>query len=157
MDVKGLNYHLAPDVLLSTVELAAVIVENDADMDSVVDSLLKGGFYHAGQVCVSVQRIYVHIDICKQLAEKLSSKAQLLKVGDPDDIETDVGPLILPKEVDRVEAWVDEAKAAGAIVLCGGKRLSDYCYLPTVLLNPPKDAQVSKLEIFGSSSLYILI
>ena len=128
---------------------APVIVEADADFEPMVDSLLKGGFYHAGQVCVSVQRVFAHESICERLAEQLAAKAGQLVVGDPLDEKTEVGPLILPHEVDRVESWVEEAKQAGATVLCGGQRLSDSCYAPTVLLNPPEDAKVSQMEIFG--------
>ena len=65
------------------------------------------------------------------------------------DPTTEVGPLILPREVDRVEQWVNEAIAAGTKLLCGGKRISDTCYQPTVLLNPPMDVKVSTSEIFG--------
>jgi acyl-CoA reductase-like NAD-dependent aldehyde dehydrogenase len=128
---------------------APVIVEPDAEFEPMVDSLLKGGFYHAGQVCVSVQRVYAHESICSQLAETLAAKAGKLVLGDPQDEQTEVGPLILPREVDRVESWVTEAKQQGATVLCGGHRISDTCYAPTVLLNPPEDARVSRLEIFG--------
>lgn len=128
---------------------APVIVEPDADFDPMIESLLKGGFYHAGQVCVSVQRVFAHQSICDELAEKLSAKAGQLVVGDPLNAQTEVGPLILPREVDRVEKWVNEAKEQGATVLCGGHRISDSCYAPTVLLNPPADAKVSRLEIFG--------
>ena len=128
---------------------AAVIVEADADFKPMIDSLLKGGFYHAGQVCVSVQRVFAHESICNALAEQLSAKAVKLVVGDPLDQKTEVGPLILPREVDRVESWVDEARDLGATVLCGGHRISDSCYAPTVLLNPSEDAKVSRLEIFG--------
>ena len=128
---------------------AAVIVEADADFKPMIDSLLKGGFYHAGQVCVSVQRVFVHESICNALAEQLSAKAVKLVVGNPLDQKTEVGPLILPREVDRVESWVDEARDLGATVLCGGHRISDTCYAPTVLLNPSEDAKVSRLEIFG--------
>ena len=128
---------------------APVIVEADADFEPMIDSLLKGGFYHAGQVCVSVQRVFAQESICDRLAEQLSAKAGKLVVGDPLDQKTEVGPLILPREVDRVESWVDEAKHQGATVLCGGHRLSDTCYAPTVLLNPPDNAKVSRLEIFG--------
>ena len=128
---------------------APVIVEADADFEPMIDSLLKGGFYHAGQVCVSVQRVFAHENICMQVAEKLSAKARKLVVGDPLDEQTEVGPLILPREVDRVEAWVNEASQQGATVLCGGHRISDTCYAPTVLLNPPQDASVSRQEIFG--------
>ena len=70
-------------------------------------------------------------------------------VGPPEDSATEVGPLIRTAEVDRVAEWVDEAVAAGAKLLCGGKKISDTCYAPTVLLNPPSDARVSTLEIFG--------
>ena len=128
---------------------APVIVEADADFEPMIDSLLKGGFYHAGQVCVSVQRVFAHESICDRLAEQLAAKAGLLVVGDPLDEKTEVGPLILPHEVDRVESWVEEAQQAGATVLCGGHRISDSCYAPTVLLNPPEDAKVSQMEIFG--------
>jgi acyl-CoA reductase-like NAD-dependent aldehyde dehydrogenase len=128
---------------------APVIVEPDADFEPMIDSLLKGGFYHAGQVCVSVQRVFAHESICGRLAEQLSARAASLVVGDPLIEQTEVGPLILPREVDRVESWVDEARQQGATVLCGGHRISDSCYAPTVLLDPPEDASVSRLEIFG--------
>ncbi len=128
---------------------APVIVDKSAPVDSVIDSLLKGGFYHAGQVCVSVQRVFVHESNCEELAKKLADKASKLIVGDPLDPETEVGPLILPREVDRVEQWVNEAQEGGAVVLCGGKRISDTCFAPTVLLNPDDKATVSQREIFG--------
>ena len=128
---------------------APVIVEKDADLKEMIPSLLKGGFYHAGQVCVSVQRVFVHKDIFDDLAQQLADGASKLVVGNQLDKKTEVGPLILPREVDRVEEWVDEAIAAGAKLLCGGKRISDSCYEPTILLNPPLDAKVSTLEIFG--------
>jgi acyl-CoA reductase-like NAD-dependent aldehyde dehydrogenase len=128
---------------------APVIVEEDADLDEILPSLLKGGFYHAGQVCVSVQRVFAHENICNELATKLAEMASKLVVGDPMDEKTEVGPLILPREVDRVEKWVNEAIANGATLLTGGKRISETCYEPTILLNPPLDAKVSTLEIFG--------
>ncbi len=128
---------------------APVIVEKDADFEAMLPSLLKGGFYHAGQVCVSVQRVFVHKDICEDVANQLADAAKKLIVGDPMDEKTEVGPLIMPIEVDRVEEWVQEAVDGGAKLLCGGKRISDTCYEPTVLLDPPADANVSILEIFG--------
>lgn len=128
---------------------APVIVEPDAQLDDMIPALVKGGFYHAGQVCVSVQKIFVHESIAKKVADKISTSAQKLKVGDPLDEKTDVGPLILPKEVDRVEEWVNEARENGGEILCGGKRISDTCYAPTVIYNPPQDIKVSKEEIFG--------
>jgi len=128
---------------------AAVIVEKDADFTIMLPSLLKGGFYHAGQVCVSVQRVFVHESICDDVADQLAAMANKLVVGNQMDEKTEVGPLILPREVDRVEQWVDEAVEGGAKLLTGGKRISDTCYQPTVLLNPPANAKVSTLEIFG--------
>mgnify|MGYP000123530712 FL=1 len=70
-------------------------------------------------------------------------------VGDPTDAATEVGPLIRHRETDRVEVWVNEAVAAGAELLCGGKRISESCFEATVLLNPPSDCKVSQEEIFG--------
>ncbi|OJJ18629.1 aldehyde dehydrogenase [marine bacterium AO1-C] len=128
---------------------APVIVEPDADLKDMLPALAKGGFYHAGQVCVSVQRVFVHESICEDVANGLADLAIQLKVGDPVLPNTEVGPLILPREVDRVEAWVQEALDKGARLLCGGKRISNTCYEPTVLLNPPHDVRVSTQEIFG--------
>lgn len=134
---------------LSFIGSAPVIVEPDADIDDMLPALLKGGFYHAGQVCVSVQRVFVHEKLCNSVAAKLAEMAKALIVGDPLDKKTEVGPLILPREVDRVHDWVTEAISAGAECLCGGRRISDSCYEPTVLLNPPDNVRVSTQEIFG--------
>ncbi|MFK5879924.1 MAG: aldehyde dehydrogenase family protein [Flavobacteriaceae bacterium] len=128
---------------------APVIVEPDADFNEMLPSLLKGGFYHAGQVCVSVQRIFVHESICDDLASQFSQMASQLIIGNPMNEKTEVGPLILPREVDRVELWVNEAIEAGGKLLCGGKRISGTCYEPTVILNPPQNVKVSISEIFG--------
>lgn len=129
--------------------VAPVFVEADADIEELLPALLKGGFYHAGQVCVSVQRIYVHIDIFDLVKDSLSKEASKLKVGDPLSKETEVGPLILPKEVDRIESWVNDAIKSGGKLLCGGKRISASCFEPTVIANPLTTAKVSTEEIFG--------
>ncbi len=128
---------------------APVIVEKDADFEELLPALLKGGFYHAGQVCVSVQRVFIHEDICESVANQLAGLVKKLIVGDPLDKNTEVGPLITPAEVDRVEEWVNEAVEKDATLLCGGKRISDTCYEPTLLLNPPADVRVSTQEVFG--------
>jgi len=128
---------------------APVIVDESADLSLATNSLTKGGFYHAGQVCVSVQRVYAHFSICEQLANLLATQASQLKVGNQLDPATDVGPLITEQEVDRVAEWVDEAVAMGGKVLTGGKRISSTCYAPTVILDPPADSKVSSLEVFG--------
>eukprot|EP00667_Euglena_gracilis_P008058 EG_transcript_8156 len=129
--------------------VAPVIVAADADLDSAIPSLAKGGFYHAGQVCVSVQRVFADRAIAEDVARRLAAAAGALRVGDPTAESTEVGPLIRPREVDRVEQWVQEAVAAGAKLLAGGKRISDSCYACTVLYDPPRDCKVSRLEVFG--------
>lgn len=128
---------------------APVIVESDADFSEMIPDLVKGGFYHAGQVCVSVQKIYVNQEIVDLFVDQFSEAVQKLIVGNPFDENTDVGSLITPKEVNRVEEWVNEAIEEGAKLIAGGKRISDTTFQPTVLLNPSEDSKVSKYEIFG--------
>ena len=129
--------------------VAPVIIEADADLDDALPLLAKGGFYHAGQVCVSVQRVYAHASIARQVAERLSALGQAMQVGDAIHEDTDIGPLIRPREVERIHEWVGEAVAAGAQLLCGGEPISDTLYPATVLYDPPDDARVSQEEIFG--------
>ena len=126
-----------------------VIVAEDATIEDALPKLVKGGFYHAGQVCVSVQRLYAHESIARQLADDIAHHAKALVVGDPLQKATEVGPLISPKEVKRVSQWVNEAKAAGSQILAGGKALSPTCYAPTVIYNPSAGAKVSLSEVFG--------
>ena len=112
-------------------------------------ALAKGGFYHAGQVCVSVQRVFAHSSIVAELGERLAERASRLKVGDPLSPETEVGPLIRPSEVVRVHGWVEEAVAGGGGLLCGGSPVSETCYSPTVILEPPAECRLSTEEVFG--------
>jgi acyl-CoA reductase-like NAD-dependent aldehyde dehydrogenase len=146
-----LRSQLAPGVrcALEHGGAAPVIVAADADLAQAVPALAKGGFYHAGQVCVSVQRVFAHRSIVAALAAELARHARRLRVGDPLLAETEVGPLIRPKEVERVHAWVEEAVGQGAQLLCGGRALSATCYAPTVLLEPPPGCRVSTQEVFG--------
>lgn len=129
--------------------VAPAIVDATANIDDAVPSLTKGGFYHSGQVCVSVQRVFAHSSIIDELAAKMTKAVQSLKTGNAIDEETECGPLIRPKECERVAQWVDEAVAGGAQVLCGGEKLSDTTYAPTLLLNPPANATISQNEVFG--------
>lgn len=129
--------------------VAPVIVAADADLDAALPRLAKGGFYHAGQVCTSVKRVYADARIAESVARELGRLGDAMKVGDPVRSDTDVGPLITHAECDRVHAWVQEAIAGGAKRISGGEKISDACYRPTVLFNPPEDAKVSKLETFG--------
>lgn len=128
---------------------APVIVESDADFTEMIPALVKGSFYHAGQVCVSVQRVYVNQEISDRFIEEFAAATNKLITGNPLDQKTDVGPLITPKEVDRVEEWVNEAIEKGAQLITGGKRISDTFFEPTVLVNPSEDSKVSTTEIFG--------
>jgi acyl-CoA reductase-like NAD-dependent aldehyde dehydrogenase len=127
---------------------APVIIDRGADLDRLVEPIVKGGYYHAGQVCVSVQRIFVHADLEQAFLERFAARTLALQVGDPLLEETEVGPLIAPREVDRVGQWMDEAVAGGARLI-GGGRMSETTLRPAILVNPRPDAKVSTLEVFG--------
>ena len=129
--------------------VAPVIVASDADLDTALQSLAKGGFYHAGQVCVSVQRIFCDKKIAQDVADGLATLADDMNVSDPTLPDTDVGPLINHNECERVANWVSEAISGGANLVTGGEKISDSCYKPTVLFDPPADAKISTAEIFG--------
>ena len=129
--------------------VAPVIITEDADIKKALPKLLKGGFYHAGQVCVSVQKIFVHQAIAREFALTLAEGAEKLIIGDPTLAETEVGPLIRPAEVRRVAQWVDAAVNEGAELLSGGKAFSETTYACTVLYDPSTTSQVSTAEIFG--------
>ena len=128
---------------------APVIVTEDADIEDALPKLLKGGFYHAGQVCVSVQRIFAHQSIARKLATKLAEGAQRLVIGDPTLPDTEIGPLIRPAEVERITQWVIEAISEGAECLAGGNALSETTHECTVLYEPSSTSKVSTEEIFG--------
>ncbi len=128
---------------------APVIVAQDAEIDDALPKLLKSSFYHAGQVCVSVQRIFVHRSMARELAMKLAAGANKLIIGDPTLEETEIGPLIRPAEVERVDQWVKEAVSEGAELLAGGNAVSETSYACTVLYNPSAASKVSTREIFG--------
>ncbi len=146
-----LRSKLAPGVrcALEHGGVAPVILLDDADLSCALPSLTKGSFYHAGQVCVSVQRIFVHQSIAEKFVAALAKSASQLRVGDPTLESTEVGPLIRPAEQQRVNDWVQEAIKSGADVLCGAKVSDHNCYMPTVLFNPSNDCKISKQEIFG--------
>lgn len=128
---------------------APVIFAADADLDDSLPRLAKGGLYHAGQVCVSVQRVFADQAVAGNVADGLAALADKMKVDDPTLADTEVGPIIKTSEADRIEEWVNEAVSGGAKLVTGGKRLSDSLYAPTILLNPPSDCRVSQMEIFG--------
>jgi len=129
--------------------VAPVIMAEDANLETAIPALSKGAFYHAGQVCVSVQRIFAHESIARDVAHQLSQAAEALNVGDPLSDQTEVGPLIRPNEIVRISSWVQEAVDMGAELLYGGYSLPHNCYSPTVLFNPKESSKVSNSEIFG--------
>lgn len=128
---------------------APAIVDRSADLDRIIEPMVKGGYYHAGQVCVSTQRIFVHQEIASEFSERLVARVRKLEVGDPTLKETEIGPLIQPREANRVAEWIAEAVKGGATLATGGRRLSETTLEPAVLLDPKADAKVSQLEIFG--------
>ncbi len=127
---------------------APVIIDRSAKLERLIEPVAKGGYYHAGQVCVSVQRIFVHETLLNDFVDRFSARVAALRVGDALDPKTEMGPLILPRETERVTAWLDEAVKGGAKHL-GGGRVSETTLKPSILVNPPRDAKVSTLEIFG--------
>ena len=127
---------------------APAIVDASADLDRIIEPIVKGGYYHAGQVCVSTQRIFVHESIRKDFVARLEARVAKLRTGDPTKPDTDVGPLIHPREAERVLSWIEEAKAEGATVI-GGGRLSETTLLPAIVLDPPVDSDISQDELFG--------
>ena len=125
-----------------------VIVEADADLDDVAGRLAANAFSFAGQSCISIQRIYVQRAVYDGLLERFLPKVDALKVGDPADDETDVGPLIDGGAKDRVLAWIEEARAAGAEILVGGS-LDGELVRPTVIAGAGPELKVSCEEVFG--------
>ncbi len=128
---------------------APVILDASARLAEALPMIAKGGFYHAGQVCVSVQRVFVHESQWEQACRQLTDLARSMVVGDPLDPATEIGPLIRPRDAQRVHSWVQEAVAGGATLLAGGTPLSETLYPATVLAEPPPHANVSREEIFG--------
>ncbi|WP_093000097.1 aldehyde dehydrogenase family protein [Rhizobium sp. NFR07] len=128
--------------------VAPLIVDKTVDLERIIEPIAKGGYYHAGQVCVSVQRIYLHSKVQDEFIDRFTARVAALRNGDPLLAETEVGPLITPREADRVEQWINEAIAGGA-KLFGGGRFSETTLTPAVLVSPPKNAKVSTLEVFG--------
>jgi glyceraldehyde-3-phosphate dehydrogenase (NADP+) len=136
-------------VILELGGNAGVIVDDSADVAFAAARVAAGGFAFAGQSCISVQRVYVHARVFDEFAAALLHLVDALKVGDPLDPATDLGPMIERDEVDRIDEWVREAVAAGARVLIGGNRLGGSLYAPTILTDVPRDARVCSQEVFA--------
>ncbi|WP_153720759.1 aldehyde dehydrogenase family protein [Sporosarcina cascadiensis] len=127
---------------------SATIVHKDADLEKSATLAAQKSFNNAGQVCISVQRVYVHEDIYEPFLVKMKEETEKLILGDPMDEATDIGPMIAESEAVRVENWVNEAAGQGATVETGGKRDGAF-YQPTILTNVNDDMKVCRQEIFG--------
>ena len=136
-------------VILELGGNAGVIVDDGADIPFAVARVVSGGFTLAGQSCISVQRVFLHERIEKEFTSRLVDAVGRLKIGDPLDPTTDLGPMIDEGEAERVDAWIQEAVRAGARVLAGGRRLDRSLYAPTVLAEVPADAKVCAEEAFA--------
>jgi acyl-CoA reductase-like NAD-dependent aldehyde dehydrogenase len=144
--LKGLDPHKH-----ATLELggnAGVIVHSDADLDHAAARVAVGGFYQAGQSCISVQRVFVQSEVFDTFVVRLVKQVESLKVGDPLDPSVDVGPVIDRGAAERIEEWVNEAVEAGARILTGGRR-EGQVYWPTVLTDVTPDMKVCREEVFG--------
>lgn len=134
-----------------TLELgsnSAVIVDSDVRIDSIIARCVTGAFSFQGQVCISLQRMYVLEDRYDEFVEKFVAAAKHLKLGDPLDADTDVSAMISERETERAVEWIQEAAQRGATVALGGTAEGGIL-APTVLLNVPPDAQVSCKEVFA--------
>lgn len=134
-----------------TLELggnAGVIVTSTADIDWAVKRCVIGGFAYSGQVCIHAQRFFVEKNVFNEFSEKLTTAVKSLRYGDPLDKETQISVMIDEQNAIRVEDWVNEAIADGAICLYGGKRDKNYME-PTILTNTKANHKVNKMEVFG--------
>ena len=135
-------------VILELGGNAAVIVDEDADLNDAMERIVFGAFYQSGQSCIGVQRILIHDAIYDELKAKLVEKTAALKMGDPKDEDTFIGPVISEGEATRLENWINEAVDAGATLLVGGKR--DGAMLQATLLeDAPKGTNIVEEEAFG--------
>jgi acyl-CoA reductase-like NAD-dependent aldehyde dehydrogenase len=134
-----------------TLELgsnSSVILEPDCDLETMIPRCVTGSFTHSGQVCISVQNVYVNETIEKEFTERFIAGTQKLKIGHPLEESTDVSSLITLGEAERVEGWIERARARGARVITGGKR-QNATVEPTILANVAPDLEVCCREVFG--------
>lgn len=127
---------------------AACIVDADTNIDDAVQRIVFGAFYQSGQSCISVQRIVVHETVAAAFTDRLVTATKALKVGDPRDEATFIGPMISAAEAERLESWIKSAVAAGGKILCGGNRKGAMME-PTLLAHVPKVQTLCTHEAFG--------
>jgi len=136
------------DVVLELGGNAAVIVDEDVDFDDAVERIIFGAFYQSGQSCIGVQRILIHEKVYEEFKNRLVEATKVLKMGNPKDEDVFIGPMISEKEASRLHGWVESAVAAGATLLCGGKREGNMLEA-TLLENVGSDQDVVCQEAFG--------
>ena len=139
-------------VILELGGNAACIVDKDADLEDAVDRLITGAFYQSGQSCISVQRIMAHESIYAPLRDALVTKTKALKMGDPKEEDTFIGPVISENEGRRLKSWIDKAVEAGGRCLCGGGR-DGAMVEATLLEDVPLDQPICSQEAFGPVAL----
>lgn len=142
-----------------TLELggnASVIVDEDVDVESITDLIAKGAYLYAGQICISTQRIFVHVKVFDRFQSAFIASIQKLKVGDSQDNEVLVGPVIDKGHLNRINDWVQEAKQKGAQVILGGAVLSEQhnLYEPTLITNSNSSMKVAAEEVFGPVAVF---
>ena len=139
-------------VILELGGNAAVVVDSDTDLEDAVERIIFGAFYQSGQSCIGVQRIMIHASIYEDLRDRLIAKTSDLVMGDPMNEDTFIGPMISEKEATRLGGWIESATAAGATLLCGGKRDGNMLQA-TLLENVPDDQDLVREEAFGPAAI----
>ena len=129
----------------------AFIVMPSADMELAIDKAITGRTMNNGQSCIAAKRFIVHVDVYDEFRDKMVARFEALKVGDPMDEETDIGPMALKQIRDELHEQVEATVKAGAKILCGGSTPEGegYFYTPTILTEIPQDAPVYSEELFG--------
>ena len=148
----GHRIHTRAGIKMVTLELGSnsgAIIDKDADMELALRRCVIGGYTHSGQVCISLQRVFVQADSASDFRDQFIEKVRTLKVGHPLDEDTDVSSLVREADAKRVEQWIQEAVSEGAEVVAGGQRCSSTTIEPTVLFKTNADMRVTKDEVFG--------
>lgn len=135
-------------VVLELGSNAAVIVDRDTNLDAIIPRCVTGAFSYQGQVCISLQRIYVHEQQYEKFVDKFVAKTKHLTIGDPLDPTTDIAAMINPQATERALSWIREAQAQGAKVSYGGNVI-DHSIQPTVMVDVPADAKIACEEVFA--------
>ena len=138
-------------VVLELGSNSAIVVHRDGNLEKAVEKAVLGGYAIAGQVCISVQRVFVHEEVFEKFTDKLKERVKTLRVGDPMDEETDVGPMIATSEVGRVREWIEEAVGKGARLEVGGVACAEKTALfePTVVSLVPPETRLFREEAFA--------